>query len=68
MFLKAYNQLMGNRDGIIEDCEIIRTALCDCLELDADIEKLQEEITIIAELVKNCVQENAAAAQPQENY
>lgn len=68
MFLKAYNQLMGNRDCIIEDCEIIRTTLCDCSELDADIEKLQEEIEIIAELVKNCVQENAVAAQPQENY
>jgi len=68
MFLKAYNQLMGNRDGIIEDCEIIRTTLCDCSELDADIEKLQEKIQIIAELVKNCVQENAVAAQPQENY
>jgi len=68
MFLKAYNQLMENRDCIIEDCEIIRTTLCDCSELDADIEKLQEEIEIIAELVKNCVQENAAAAHSQEEY
>ncbi len=68
MFLKAYNQLMGNRDCIIEDCEIIRTTLCDCSELDADIEKLQEEIEIIAELVKACVKENASSAQSQEEY
>jgi DNA invertase Pin-like site-specific DNA recombinase/regulator of replication initiation timing len=68
MFLKAYNQMMGNRNGIIEDCEIMRTALCDCTNLDADIAKCREEIEVVAELVKNCMQENASAALSQEEY
>jgi len=68
MFLKAYNQMMGNRDNIIEDCEIMRTTLCDCTKLDADIVKLQEEIEVIAGLVKSYVQENASSVQSQEDY
>lgn len=68
MFLKAYNQMMGNRNGIIVDCEIMRTTLCDCTKLDADIVKWHEEIEVVAELVKNCVKENAFAAQSQEEY
>jgi len=68
MFLKAYNQMMGNRDCVIEDCQIMRTTICACAMLDADIAKLQEKIEVVAELVKNCVQSNASAVQSQEEY
>jgi site-specific DNA recombinase len=46
----------------------MRTTLCDCTKLDADIAKWQEEIEVVAELVKNCVQSNASDAQWQEEY
>lgn len=67
-FLFAYNQLMLGRDGVISDCNQIRQLVSDCTELDAEIEKLTEEIEVLAEMVKACVKENAASAQSQEKY
>ena len=67
-FLFAYNQLMRNRDGVISDCNQIRQLVSDCTALDAEIEKLTEEIEVLAEMVKACVKENAASAQSQEEY
>ena len=67
-FLIAYNLLMKNRDGVIGDCELIRLAVSDCTALDAEIERLSEEIEVVAEMIKSCVKENASAAQSQEEY
>jgi len=67
-FLFAYNQLMQNRDGVISNCNQIRQLVSDCTGLDAEIEKLTEEIEVLAEMVKACVKENAASAQSQEEY
>lgn len=67
-FLLAYNQLMQNRDGVIADCTQMRRKVSDCAALDAEIEKLTEEIDIVAEMVKACVKENASSAQSQEEY
>ncbi|MGX8709456.1 MAG: recombinase family protein [bacterium] len=67
-FLFAYNQLMENREGVISDCNQIRNLVSDCTELDAEIDKLTEEIEVLAEMVKACVKENAASAQSQKEY
>src|SRR5690606_25196019 len=34
MFLNAYNTFMGNRDQVVEDCEMMRKALVDFKKLD----------------------------------
>ena len=67
-FLIAYNRLMGIRDSVVRDCELMRAVLSDCTVLDAEIDRLTEEIIVVAELVKTCVKENASAAQSQEDY
>lgn len=67
-FLIAYNQLMADRAGVIEDCSLMRQALADTVALDNEISALNEEITVLAELVKACVRENASTAQSQEEY
>jgi DNA invertase Pin-like site-specific DNA recombinase len=67
-FLQAYNQLMGNRDGVISDCELLRTMVSDCTEIDVQISKIEQEIEVITELVKKCVNENALSTQSQEEY
>ena len=64
----AYNHLMENRNGIISDCELMRQTLSDCTALDTEIDRLTEEIEVVAEMVKACVKENASAAQSQEDY
>lgn len=68
LFLKAYNQLMKNRQQLIESCEVMRKAVNNCEKLDAEIENLSEEIKVVAELVNQCIKKNAASEQSQEEY
>ena len=68
LFIKAYNQMMGNKKQIIEDCELMRKKLTDFKSLDADIECQFEETQVVAELVKAAVNDNATTAQSQEAY
>lgn len=68
MFLKAYNQLMGSREQVIQACEVMRAVVADFTELDAEIEALNEEIQVVAGLVSQCIKENATLQQSQEEY
>lgn len=68
MFLKAYDQLMEDREGVIADCEAMRAMLCDCKELDMEIRDLDAAATGIAGRIQICISENAASAQDQEEY
>ncbi len=67
-FMDAFNRLIPTADAVIEGCEFIRQSLTDCTELDNEITSLNGEISIVAELVKQCVKENATTAQSQETY
>jgi hypothetical protein len=67
-FLIAYNLLMADRESVIQDCTQIRQALSNTTELDTEVDGLNEELTVVAELVKACVRENASTAQSQEEY
>lgn len=68
MFLNVYNTFMGNREQIIEDCELMRKALLDFTKLDSEIEKQTKELEIIVERVKHLVKENASTPQSQDEY
>ena len=68
MFLQAYNQLMGNREQVIQTCEAMRSIASDCSKLDAEIDALNEEIQFVAGLVNQCIKENATTQQSQEEY
>ncbi len=67
-FLIAYNRLMADRESVISDCVLIRQVLSDTTALDAELDSLNEEITVVAELVKACVRENASTVQSPEEY
>lgn len=68
MYLKAYNQLMGSRDELLASCEVMRKTVADCDALNAEIDALNEEIHVVAEMVNQCVKENASKKQSQEEY
>ena len=68
MFLKAYNQLMGNREQVIADCRLMLEMLSDHSKLDAQIAKANEEIALVSGLVSACVHENAEKAQSQDAF
>ena len=67
-YLKAYTELMGTRDELIEACEAMRELVSNFATLDAEIETLNDELQVISELVNQCVKENATTAQSQEEY
>ena len=67
-FLKAYNQLMGNREQVISDCQIMLEVVTDCDALDMEIGRASEEITAVSDLVGSCIRENATKALSQDEY
>ena len=67
-FLAAYNELMGNRDAVLADCELIRQTLCDTAQLDVDMQREHDEMTVASELMKAHIKKNASVAQSQEAY
>ena len=68
MFLKAYNQLMGNREQVISDCRLMLEMLTSDSKLDAEIARVTEEIAMVSEQVGSCIRENATKALSQAEY
>ncbi len=68
MFLQAYNELMENRDTVIEDC----TLMLQTLRKDKSLEvKMMAAVTDMNETAKEAaalIQENAQIAQTQAFY
>ena len=67
-FLRAYNELMGNREDVINACEDLREIVANCDALNQEIDALNDELTVIAGLVNQCVKENATSIIPQDEY
>ena len=67
-FLVAFNAILDNKDSILDDCRLIQTTLTDCTGIDAEIESLLEEISVVTELTKRCIAENSQTAQNQIEY
>jgi hypothetical protein len=55
LFIKAFNQLITNKEEIIGNCNFIKQMLTDTSALDREAEELNNEIAIAAELVRQCV-------------
>ena len=67
-FLAAYNQLIANKDALLDDLNRMLAFLSDMTQLDTDLAKLQNEQEIVFELTRKLVSENAAIAQRQTDY
>jgi len=68
MFLRAYNALMGPRDAVIAACEEMLAVVGDFTALDEQIDSLNEEIQVVAEMVSQCIKDNATRQQSQDEY
>ncbi len=67
-FLLAFNKLMKNRDGLIEDCKLAQTILCSIADLEAKISEQRRELEIAAELSRKAIYENARVAIDQDDF
>jgi len=67
-FLEAFNSLMENREGLIEDCRLVQSTLCDTTEIEIELAKLLEEVEVVAELSRKAIAENARTGMDQEEF
>ena len=68
LFLKAANAILEEKDGVREDYDSIKDTLFGTSELEAERLRLQEEMNVVAELIEQCVAENARVALDQTEY
>ena len=68
MYLIAYNQLMENRNDVVEDCKMIMSTLVDFEKLERQMNEQVQETEVVANLVKSLVKENASTPKSQEEY
>jgi site-specific DNA recombinase len=67
-FLVAFNSLLVYRDELITNCRLVQSVLCDCSEINAELEELSREIEVIMELSRKAIYENAHVAVSQEEW
>lgn len=67
-FVSAYNQLVTEKKEIIANAELVRTTLCATDDLQAEKQRLEDEISMIVSMTQNIVAENARIAQDQDDY
>jgi chromosome segregation ATPase len=68
MFVMVVNQVLADREQIIEDCEMIRQRLSDTAALEEKLEGLGGELQTVAEKIRQLVERNAGALIDQADY
>ena len=64
----ALSFLLKNREALFEDGRLIRAALTEHTEIDAELQKLTEELEFVAHLIENTIATNAITALDQLEY
>ena len=67
-FLKAFNTLMVDREGLIEDCRLAQTTICDTTGIENELAKLLDEVEDVAELSRKAIAENARGGLSQDAF
>ena len=67
-FLTAINVVYHNRESILDDCRTIQTVASDCTAIDTEITSLLQEMEVVSELTRRCVEENSRTAQDQTEF
>ena len=67
-FVKAFNDLINNKEEIIRECQDVILNLTNTEGIDREILKLKEESSVIVELMKSLIDENARKPIKQEEH
>lgn len=68
IFVKAINKLVGNKDEIISNIQMIREQLCDTANLESEQERLNQDLIALTDMTENCIAKNARVSQDQMEY
>ena len=67
-FVTALSQLMTDREALLDDGRMIMRELKDTTAIDTECEELIQEMDVLTELIKKCVNDNTTQAIDQEEY
>lgn len=67
-FVKAFNNLIKNKEEVIKDAEGTILSLTDTKDIDDQISSLKKEMDIIVGLMRSLVRENSRKAMNQDEY
>lgn len=65
---QALSFLIENREALIEDGRLVKAALTDHTEIDAELRAVAEEMEVVAGLIEKSIAANAITALDQEDY
>ena len=68
IFVKSVNKLVGNKDEIISNIQMIREQLCDTANLESEQDRLNQDLITLTDMTENCIAENARVSQDQMEY
>ena len=67
-FVKAYNELVCNEEGLLEDLAVLRSIRTDTGKLKADLELVGAEVKNLVTQTENLISDNASSARDQGEY
>ena len=67
-FVEAFNQLIENKDEVLQDYEAVILTLTDTSSLEKRQAELKSEYDIVTELMRKSVEENARTVLDQNEY
>ena len=67
-FILAYNEFIGNREQLIEDCKEMIQVLDNTEELEAKLAGLNQKAEDIIVLVKNLIDQNSTEVMDQDDF
>jgi DNA invertase Pin-like site-specific DNA recombinase/regulator of replication initiation timing len=68
LFVSAVNKLLADKDEIIANFAIVRDTLFSTADIETEVKELKSELSVVAELMQKCIEENARVALDQAEY
>ena len=67
-FITASNMLLENKEDILDNCRLMQDTLQNIDAIDSKLNESLQEIEVVAELTKRCIQDNSSTAMNQEEF
>ena len=68
LFVQAISKYLSDRDGVLDDLRYIKRSLSDTDFIDVDIVNAEQELEMLAGMVRNCIMQNAIATVSEDDY
>lgn len=64
----AVNTLIADKDKLLDDCRYMQSILSDTSEIEEELKRQNEELEVLTEMLRKCVEENTHKVQNQKEY